>query len=281
MATDSSAEQRRHPRIGLHREHPLEVELDDGRTVGLIVSDISEGGMGFTVPSGTAVIPNSVMAIGIEQVINLQGRVRWVNPDPAHPEQTRLGVEFESLSVQPKSGTEIQEMVNAWMEISHSYSVLDGFLHILDMIDDEILDGHIQDFSDALNGISLWTEQRIGTVNLWQVIRTSGEPDVQLLVQASATQEADMATRAHRVQSVAESQVTSWFDQRPYIYGESLVIECMGGFEGKLDLLHKVAAFLGRRVRAWTKLLTKNVALQFMSEEISRYRQEEAERELS
>jgi hypothetical protein len=49
-----------------------------------------------------------------------------------------------------------------------------------------------------------------------------------------------------------------------------VVIEFFGNYEGKIDLLQKLAILLGKRTRTWTKLLNKNIALQVLSEQISR-----------
>ena len=239
----------------------------------MLVSDISEGGIGFVVGEKTDVEPNDVMAIGIEQVINLRGRVRWVGAVPGEPEKHRLGVEFESVIVHPKRTDEVQEMVDAWMKISQSYNTFDSFLRILDIIDNDILDGKIVDFTDAVSGIALWMEQSLGALNLWHVIEAEdGRAEVHLMVDLSPGLPDSFEERAMRVSSVAGNKVTKWFDRRPYVYGENVVIEFFGTYEGKIDLLHKLAIMLGKRIRTWTKVLSKNIALEALSEQIARQR---------
>jgi hypothetical protein len=186
VATDTSPESRRHPRIEIQGRHPLDVDLD-GKVHSMLVSDISEGGIGFLTEEQTPVTPNDVMAIGIEQVINLRGRVRWVGKDPEHPHHTHIGVEFQSVIVHPKRTDDMQEMVDAWMKISQSYNTFDSFLRILDIIDNDILDGKIVDFTDAVSGIAMWMEQSVGDLDLWHVIEgADGRADVHLMVELAA-----------------------------------------------------------------------------------------------
>jgi hypothetical protein len=268
----SHPESRKHPRIEIRGHHPLNVDLD-GNVHTMLVADISEGGIGFLSDQQTDVSPNDVMAIGIEQVVNLRGRVRWVAHDPAQPQKTRVGVEFQSVIVHPKRTDEVQEMVDAWMKISHSYNTFDSFLRILDIVDNDILDGKIVDFTDAVSGIAMWMEQSVGDLDLWHVIEgPDGSPDVHLMVELGSEGRESFDDRAERVAAVARGKVTKWFEHRPYIYGENIVIEFFGNYEGKIDLLHKLAILLGKRTRTWTKLLSKNIALQVLSEQISRQR---------
>ena len=265
-------ENRRHSRIGIEGEHVLQVELE-GHPHSMVVSDISEGGVGFIMGDQAEVEPDDVMAIGIEQVINLRGRVRWVGSDPQNPERKRLGVEFESVIVHPRRTDEVQEMVDAWMKISQSYNTFDSFLRILDIIDNDILDGKIANFTDAVSGIALWMDQSLGSLNLWHVTESEGgRVEVHLMVDLSQGRFEAFEERAAHVASVAGNKVTRWFDRRPYIYGENVVIEFFGAYEGKIDLLHKLAIMLGKRIRTWTKVLSKNIALEALSEEIARQR---------
>ena len=270
MSEVSSPESRRHPRIEIEGHHPLDVDLE-GKVHSMVVADISEGGIGFLTEEPAAVSPNDVMGIGIEQVINLRGRVRWVGKDPERPGQTRVGVEFQSVIIHPKRTDDVQEMVDAWMKISQSYNTFDSFLRILDIIDNDILDGKIVDFADAVSGIAMWMEQSVGDLDLWHVAEgLKGGADVQLMVELSSNGRDSFDDRAARVAAVAQNKVTKWFERRPYIYGESVVIEFFGNYEGKIDLLQKLAILLGKRTRTWTKLLSKNIALQVLSEQISR-----------
>jgi hypothetical protein len=250
----------------------LDVELE-GKSHSVVLSDISEGGIGFVMGDPAEIEPNDVMAIGIEQVINLRGRVRWVGGVPGHPDQKRLGVQFESVIVHPKRADDVQEMVDAWMKISQSYNTFDSFLRILDIIDNDILDGRIVDFTDAVSGIAMWMEQSLGSLNLWHVIESEdGKAEVHLMVDLSQAMPEQFEDRAGRVASVASNRVTKWFERRPYVYGENVVIEFLGEFEGKIDLLHKLAIMLGKRIRTWTKVLSKNIALEALSEQIARQR---------
>ena len=75
--------------------------------------------------------------------------------------------------------------------------------------------------------------------------------------------------RRDRVATVAISKVTKWFERRPYIYGQQVVIEYFGSYEGKIDLLHKLAVMLGKRMLTWTKLLNKNIALDALSDQLA------------
>ena len=93
-----SAENRRYPRIESQEQNSIRVEWG-GQTEAAVVSDISEGGIGFLMPKGAAVNTGDLMAIGTEQVINLRGRVRWVDTAHCETEPTRLGVQFESIVV--------------------------------------------------------------------------------------------------------------------------------------------------------------------------------------
>jgi hypothetical protein len=272
LTEQTGAEQRRHPRIGIEGRHVLQVELE-GKSHGMVVADISEGGIGFLMSEQAEVEPNDLMAIGLEEMINLRGRVRWVGEVPGRPEQTRLGVEFESVIIHPKRTDELQEMVDAWMKISQSYNTFDSFLRILDIIDNDILDGKIVDFTDAVSGIVLWMEQSVGALTLWHVIESeNGHAEVHLMVDLSQGMPEAYEERAVRVASVANNRVTKWFERRPYIYGDNVVIEFLGTYEGKIDLLHKLAIMLGKRIRTWTKVLSKNIALEALSEQISRQR---------
>ena len=272
VTSQTSAENRRYPRIEAQNRHSLQVEWG-GNVETAVVSDISEGGIGFLMPQGASVNPDDVMAVGIDQVINLRGRVRWVDTAPGESQPTRLGVEFESIIVQPKRGDEAQEMVDAWMKISDSYNTFDSFLQILDLIDNDILDGKLTNFTDAVGGMALWMENSIGALNLWHVIDSpQGAPEVQVMVDLGHGSAEPYDQRRNRVATVATSKVTKWFQRRPYIYGPQVVIEYFGSYDGKIDLLHKLAVMLGKRMLTWTKLLNKNIALEVLSDQIARQR---------
>ena len=264
-----SAENRRYPRIESQDQHSLQVEWG-GQTEAAIVSDISEGGIGFLLPKVASVNPDDVMAVGIDQVINLRGRVRWVDTAPGETQPRRLGVEFESIIVQPKRGDDAQEMVDAWMKISESYNTFDSFLQILDLIDNDVLDGKLTKFTDAVGGMALWMEDSIGALDLWHLIESDrGEPEVHLMVDLGHGSARQYEQRRNRVVTVATSKVTRWFERRPYIYGQQVVIEYFGSYEGKIDLLQKLAVMLGKRMLTWTKLLNMNIALEVLSDQIA------------
>ena len=272
LGNETTSDNRRHPRISIQNRKLVEVELD-GKPHSLIVADISQGGFGFEVPYGPTVNTDDFLAIGIEQVINLRGRVRWVSPAGGGAKEARLGLEFETLTVQPKSSEDLQDMVDAWMNISHSYNIFDGFLRIIESIDNDILDGNIGEFSDAVVGIAMWIEQQVGPVNIWQVITTgTGQADAILLVESTNATNDSTKEAASRAASVGSSQLTQWFDGKPFIYSENVVIECLTEIGTNTDLLHRLAHILGKRLRLWTKLLSRNIALQILGEEIERYR---------
>ena len=269
VTSQTSAENRRYPRIEAQNRHSLQVEWG-GNIETAVVSDISESGIGFLMPQGTSVNTDDVMAVGIDQVINLRGRVRWVDTAPGESQPTRLGVEFESIIVQPKRGDETQEMVDAWMKISESYNTFDSFLQILDLIDNDVLDGKLTKFTDAVGGMTLWMENSIGALDLWHVIESDrGEPEVQVMVDLGHGSAKQYEQRRNWVVTVATSKVTRWFERRPYIYGQQVVIEYFGSYEGRIDLLQKLAAMLGKRMLTWTKLLNMNIALEALSDQIA------------
>ena len=81
----------------------------------------------------------------------------------------------------------MQDMVDAWTNISDSSSTFDSCLQILDLIDNDILDGKLTKFTDAVGGMALWMENSIGALDLWHVIGKSLTIPLHRVTPAAAT----------------------------------------------------------------------------------------------
>jgi hypothetical protein len=177
-------------------------------------------------------------------------------------------VEFESFLFTQPQEEDVQGLLDAWQGLSQDYSFYDSFLQILIMLDFEVVDGRVDDLSEAIYGIGVWLDQRIGPLNLWQTMREEdGKTIPSLIVDRHPASHASLEERHTHVVKVAEEKLTGWFEGHPYLIGEDIIIEYLGGNEGQTDLLQRLVLLLASRIKFWSKLLMKNISLQLLSEE--------------
>ena len=244
---------------GVH--HPIQVQ------------DLSQDGMRIVLDSGVEINPDAEVTIAIGRISpNVRGRVRWVSqPDRTAPAQ--MGVEFESFVIGEPAPDEVEGLLDAWKEISRTYSVFESFLHILHNLDVEIVEGRIDDLSEVICSITVWLDEQVGPLNLWGALKEHGTGlSVQPLVIRHPQPPDQAEVRAAHVRSVAEDGLTGWFDGRPFLFGGSIVIEYLGDNEGQVDLLQRLTVLLSKRMAFWSRLLMKNIALQLFGEELERLR---------
>lgn len=250
-----------------------EIQTDD-RTIPARISDLSEGGMRLVLPEGYSLNLDDEVTIAIGKVMShIKGRVRWVHAEPESGGLVTLGIQFGSFVVEPRKDDEIQDLLDAWRDISQTYSTYDSFLHILQIIDLDILDGKIDDISGAIHSLVAWLDQRMGPLNVWSLIREPNKSvSPKLLVERHAPPNETVETRTAAVRDVAVYGVTTWVRGRPYLLAGDIVIEYMGNSEGKIDLIQKLAAVMSTRIAFWSKLLIKNIALELLGEQIALHR---------
>jgi hypothetical protein len=259
---------RRSPRIPF-QSLSTEMELG-GITYPVRVHDLSQEGMRIVLDSGIEINPDAEVKLAVGKLSpNIRGRVRWVR-SASGEEPAQVGIEFESFIFEEPEADDVDDLLNAWHDISHTYSVLESFLHILLSLDSEIVEGKIDDLSDVVYSVTVWLDNRVGPLNLWGVLK---EPDgsftAQLVVARHALPAAD---REQHVLQVARDEMTAWFDARPFLYGGDFVIEYLGSEEAHAELLQRLVVLLSRRVQFWSKLLMKNISLQLFTEELERTR---------
>ena len=243
-----------------------------GESHSVQIANMSQEGMRLVMDSSVIIDTNQEVLIGLGAINpSVKGRVRWVAPLAEDPSRVEIGVEFESFLFTQPEEEDVQDLLDAWRDLSQDYSFNDSFLQILTMLDFEIVDGRISDLSEAIYGIAVWLDQRMGPLNLWQVMREGdGKITPSLIVERHPTPHASLEDRKTHVVKVAGEELTGWLGGHPYFFGEDLIIEYLGGNEGQTDLLERLVLLLARRIKFWSKLLMKNISLQLLSEEIER-----------
>ena len=265
-----SKDKRRSPRIPFEQ---LRTSMEvGGESYQAQIANLSQEGVRLVLDSSIQMEPEDEVMIGVGAISpNIKGRVRWISPSPKDPSRIEVGVEFESFVLTQPDDTEIQYMLDAWRELSQDYTHYDAFLQILIMLDFEITDGKIEDLSEAVYSITVWLDQRLGPLNVWQVLAEGdGTLRPTLIVERHTASEVSMEERSAHVAGVARDQLTGWLGGHPYLFGENMVIEYLGGNEGQTDLLQRLVLLLSRRVKFWSKLLMKNISLQLLSDEVER-----------
>ncbi len=251
----------------------LQTKLEvGGESYRVQIANMSQEGLRLVVDSNVIIDTNQEVLIGVGAINpNVKGRVRWVSPSAEDPSKVEIGVEFESFVFTQPEEEDVQGLLDAWQDLSQDYSFYDSFLQILTMLDFEIVDGRIADLSEAIYGIAVWLDQRMGPLNLWQAMREEGgKITPSLIVERHPTSHASLEDRKTHVIKVAGEELTGWFGGHPYFFGEDMIIEYLGGNEGQTDLLQRLVLLLARRIKFWSKLLMKNISLQLLSEEIER-----------
>lgn len=247
----------------------------DGVSYPVRVHDLSQEGIRIVMESNVEINPDSEVKVAVGRISpNVRGRVRWIN-NPGEGRPAQLGIEFESFVLEEPAEDEVEGLLAAWREISHTYTIFESFLHILLSLDYEIVEGKIDDLSDVIYSITVWLDQRAGPLNLWGVLK---EPDgsltPQIIMARHSLPEDQEAARRSNVQKVASEEMSGWFDGRPYLFGGDVVIEYLGESEGQVDLLQRLAVLLSKRMQFWSKLLMKNISLQLFGEELERQQQQ-------
>lgn len=268
-------ENRRGNRRSAIGERYTSIEIN-GKSVRAQIMDLSESGMRIALPADVIVTPDDEIKVAIEKVIpNLQGRVRWVSTDPDAPDAKFLGVQFESLMINPIEEHEVQDIIDAWAEVSQTFNDLESFMRIAELIDGDIIDSKIEDIGEAVMSVTVWIERNIVPLNLWTVVEEpGGGKSCTLTVERRKAGDDAAADRAQLVQKAADNRMTEWGDGRACFFGEMLVLECFGDLTHNADLMQHVAVQLGKKIPMWTKLLIKNMAMQLLADEVDQLRNE-------
>ena len=266
--SDNQSDQRRQPRISLD-QIPTEIEFE-GNKIPVKICDLTDQGVRLSLKGDFPIQEQSRLSIGVGRISpNIQGRVRWVGADKSDPERMMLGVEFEAFLLEQPEADETESLLDAWKELSQSYSTYESYLHILESLDLAIADSKINDISDCVFGVTAWIEEEFGPYALWGIIREpDGSIEVHKMKECKALADLSDEERGKRVRQVAEKKVTQWFDKHVVVFGESVVAEHIGTESNHVDLVQSLTMILGRRIQFWGKLLMKNIALQLLSEEL-------------
>ncbi len=237
------------------------------------VHDLSQEGIRIHLDAPIQVDPNAEVKIAVGKISpNVRGRVRWITSEAAEGGLV-LGVQFESFVFEEPQDDDVQSLLDAWQEISHTYSVFESFLHILLSLDYEIIEGKIDDLSDVIYSITVWLDQRVGPLNLWSILPESdGRISPHLIASRHPRPPEEDDERQAHVRQVGEQELTGWFDGRPYLFGGDVVIEYLGDSEAQTDLLQRLAVVLSRRLQFWSKLIMLNISLKLLGEEMERLR---------
>lgn len=262
-------DKRRSPRVPFEQ---LSTEMEiGGVTYPVHVRDLSQEGIRIVLETPVEINPDEEVKLAVGKISpNVRGRVRWVRQGDG-TDSTQMGIEFESFLLEAPEQDEVDGLLAAWREISHTYTVLESFLHILLSLDYEIVEGKLDDLSDVVYSMTVWLDQRVGPLNLWAVLKEQdGTQNAELLVARHALPPEQEKSRQANVLKVARDEMTGWFDGRPYLFGGEIVIEYLGDNEGQVDLLQRLAMLLSKRMQFWSKLLMKNISLQLFGEELER-----------
>ena len=268
----SSQDKRRSPRIPFEE---LRTSMNvEGRVYPVQISDLSQEGVRLLVKGDMDIGPNQEVQIGVGKISpNVIGTVRWITRDEEDPGRMEVGVEFDSFVIGQPEEDEVNGLLEAWQDISESYSLSESFSEILVMLDFEIMDGKITDLSDAVFSIGVWMDQRMGPLNLWGVMKEpDGAVNSQLIVERHKEDVGNFEGRKAFVTQVASEGMTDWRDGKAYYFGEEIVIEYLGSEQGQSDLLQRLGVVLSRRIRFWSKMLMKNISLALLGDEIGRFK---------
>jgi len=251
-----------------------EMEADGVKTPVHFI-DISDNGICLEVNRAHPLHVGQDVYIAVGTVSpNIRGKIRWVKSGEGKKDNLQLGVEFESLLLQPPQHQGEDEMLEAWQGLTQSVSVLESFLYILDSRDMEVTDGQVEDLSGAVYKIIRWMEEHLGPLNLWGALHEiDGGVTIHTLVNRHQHQESDSQHIRGRILQAATTEMGVLEDNRAYLPGERIVLECLDLKEGQSDLAQKLGNLLGRRLTLWTRILMKNIALRVLAEEVERLRE--------
>ncbi|MDH4120240.1 MAG: PilZ domain-containing protein [Deltaproteobacteria bacterium] len=254
---------------------PIEVSVN-GETLPVHITDLSEEGMRIQFPSGTVIKPSDELAIRIESVPpHIVGRIRWLRLPPAQSEQMLAGVQFETLGLQSVDTARARELALEWgakAEVKAKTTHLpDQYLEVLENLDTSMLDGLVQDLSEAVAGAVTWLNGPLGAFNGWyraEVDKTFGPRPFLELTPLKPPMEARRALAARALihgEARAEGLVTMAFD--------GLIFEFAHADDDLAAARHQALHVLARRIPLWTRILMKNISLQILGEEVALYRQ--------
>ena len=241
-----------------------------GKEIRAQVSDVSEGGMCLILPDSVDLSPKESVKISIDDVVpSIRGKIRWVADNPETNHQKVIGIQFESLEIRALNKRGFEGELDLPIESPLSNDALGRFLGILEGIDHKIIDGEIEDLSEAAAAASSWIERTIGPVNVWYAIKESGdEHSIQPMVERGHGTEEDLPKRLEKVKQVADLLGSIQMGDISYQFGDPLVLEFFCDLDGQEDATEKIARAFGTRTKTWSKLILKNLAIKFIGDEL-------------
>lgn len=268
MSVDKS-DKRRRIRRSMIESLFTTIELG-GKEVRAQVTDVSEGGMRLILPDSVDLSPKDSVKILIDDVVpTIRGKIRWVSDDPNLTNQRSIGIQFESLEIRASSHGKFEGELDLPIETPLYHDDLSRFLNILEGIDHKIIDGEIEDLSEAAAVASSWIERTIGPLNVWYVIKESdGERSIQPIVEGGHGAVEDLPKRMEKVSQVADLLGEIKFGDISYQFGDPLVLEFFCDLDGHEDASGKIARAFGTRTKTWSKLIIKNIAIKFVGDEL-------------
>ncbi|MEE8435626.1 MAG: PilZ domain-containing protein, partial [bacterium] len=121
-----------------------------GREYRAQVTDVSEGGMCLILTAPVDLSPKESVKISIDDVVpSIRGKIRWVADNPEAKHQKLIGIQFESLEIRALDKSGFEGELDLPIESPLSKDALGRFLGILEGIDHKIIDGEIEDLSEA------------------------------------------------------------------------------------------------------------------------------------
>ena len=268
MSHDKS-EERRRGRRSLIESLFTTIELG-GKEYRAQVTDLSEGGMRLILPDSVELSQKETIKISIDDVVPcIRGKVRWIIENPKAKNQREIGIQFESLEIRSIDKNGFQGELDLPIESPLSNDALGRFLGVLEGIDHKIIDGEIEDLSEAAAIAATWIERTVGPLNVWYVIKeTGGERSIQPIFEGGHGAEENLSRRMEKVSQVAELLGTLQMGDISYQFGDPLVLEFFCELDGQEGATEKIARAFGTRTKTWSKLIIKNIAIKFIGDEL-------------
>lgn len=245
------------------------VEID-GRTMRGRIVDLSEGGMKIALPPGVKAINEEIVHITIDNVAPvIKSRVRWVSTDEEDPQQSYMGVQFETVVIDSLEPNQQPKKIDLPVDQGASGGEYGHILQRIEDVEAKIIDGEIEDLSQAAGEISNWIEGALGPLNVWRLIpEPDGSHSAELMLDRGHGAKKSLPARKAQVVACGEQSQNILEGEASCIWGGSIVLEVFSSLAGRESLAQRIALLYGGRVNTWSKLIIKNIALKFISDEL-------------
>lgn len=241
-----------------------------GRTLRARIMDLSEDGMKIALPPGVKAIPEETIRITIDNVAPvIKSRVRWVSTDEKNPQQAYMGIQFETVIIDSLDADLVSKKIDLPIDPGTSGGEYGHILQRIEEIEEKIVDGKIDDLSQAVGEISNWIEGAFGPLNVWRLIPApDGSLGAELMLDRGHGSKKNLPARMAQVLKCGETARNILQGEASCIWGGSIVLEVFSSLADRESLVQRIALLFGGRVNTWSKLIIKNIALKFISDEL-------------